>query len=112
MKALELSEALVPTDLRDLWEAYKKKAEDEGKKVKSGGGFGGSGFKVRKSIPNLLTDYNIIFFFNSSMRTNLHILRRKRNSRRPSSASRIAMTKIWSRILRLRFTSCSIRSGP
>lgn len=49
IKAMELSEALVPQELRDLWEQYKAKAKEEGKTVKTGGGFGGSGFKFDES---------------------------------------------------------------
>lgn len=32
-----------PADLRQLWEAYKTKQEQEGKKVHTGGGFSGKG---------------------------------------------------------------------
>lgn len=50
LKALELSETVVPTELRDLWDSFKKKATEEGKTVKTGGGgFGGSGFKFDES---------------------------------------------------------------
>ena len=49
VKALELSETVVPTDVRELWESYKKKATEEGKTIKSGSGFGGSGFKFDES---------------------------------------------------------------
>ena len=49
LKALEASETVVPPDLRDLWDQFKKKAAEEGKTVKSGGGFGGSGFKFDES---------------------------------------------------------------
>ena len=50
IKAMELSEALVPAELRELWEGYKAKLAEEGKTVKSGGGgFGGSGFKFDES---------------------------------------------------------------
>ena len=49
IKALELSDALVPDELRKLWDDYKKQQEDLGKKVKTGGGFGGSGFKFDES---------------------------------------------------------------
>merc|ERR1719400_2164005 len=46
IKALELSEALVKQELRDLFTKYKTRMEAEGKKVKTGGGgFGGTGFK-------------------------------------------------------------------
>lgn len=50
IKAFELSETLVPPDLRTLWDEYKAKLAEEGKSVKSGsGGFGGSGFKFDES---------------------------------------------------------------
>lgn len=45
MRALELSGAVVPDDLRQLWEGYKSAQEAEGKKVHTGGGFSGKGFK-------------------------------------------------------------------
>merc|ERR1712218_134445 len=45
IKALELSESLVTQELRDLFSKYKERMEAEGKKVKTGGGFGGTGFK-------------------------------------------------------------------
>merc|ERR550532_15587 len=40
VKAFELSESLVKQDLRDLFTKYKTRMESEGKKVKTGGGFG------------------------------------------------------------------------
>jgi ATP-dependent RNA helicase DDX46/PRP5 len=50
LKALELSDTIVPQDLRDLWNSYKAKQAEDGKTVKSGGGgFGGSGFKFDES---------------------------------------------------------------
>jgi len=45
IKALELSDSLVKQELRDLFTKYKTRMESEGKKVKTGGGFGGTGFK-------------------------------------------------------------------
>jgi len=45
IKALELSDSLVPQELRDLFTVYKERMESEGKKVRTGGGFGGTGFK-------------------------------------------------------------------
>jgi len=45
IKALEMSESLVTQELRDLFTKYKTRMESEGKKVKTGGGFGGTGFK-------------------------------------------------------------------
>ena len=50
IKALEQSEALVPSDLREVWDNYKQKQAEDGKSVKTGGGgFGGSGFKFDES---------------------------------------------------------------
>lgn len=45
IRALELSMANVPDELRLLWETYKTQQEAEGKKVHTGGGFSGKGFK-------------------------------------------------------------------
>lgn len=45
IRALELSSATVPDDLRHLWDTYKTQQEAEGKKVHTGGGFSGKGFK-------------------------------------------------------------------
>jgi len=45
IRALELSEALVPQELRDIHENFKIRMNQEGRKVKTGGGFGGTGFK-------------------------------------------------------------------
>ena len=57
IKALELSETLVPTEVRELWEAFKKKQTEEGKSIKSGGGgFGGSGFKFDESEATYTTE--------------------------------------------------------
>lgn len=44
-RALELSGAEVSEDLRKLWISYKETQEASGKKVYSGGGFSGKGFK-------------------------------------------------------------------
>lgn len=44
-RALELSGAVVPDELRLLWDTYKAQQEAEGKKVHTGGGFSGKGFK-------------------------------------------------------------------
>ncbi|KAG5899201.1 hypothetical protein JTB14_026954 [Gonioctena quinquepunctata] len=49
IKAFELATLPVPDDLRSLWETYKSKQEAEGKKVHSGGGFSGKGFKFDES---------------------------------------------------------------
>uniref|UniRef100_A0A2M4AF62 Probable ATP-dependent RNA helicase DDX46 n=1 Tax=Anopheles triannulatus TaxID=58253 RepID=A0A2M4AF62_9DIPT len=45
IRALELSGGTVPEDLRQLWDTYKSAQEAEGKKVHTGGGFSGKGFK-------------------------------------------------------------------
>lgn len=45
IRALESSGAETPEELRTLWEKYKTQQESEGKKVHSGGGFSGKGFK-------------------------------------------------------------------
>lgn len=45
IRALESSMANVPDELRALWETYKTQQESEGKKVHTGGGFSGKGFK-------------------------------------------------------------------
>uniref|UniRef100_A0A182TJW9 Probable ATP-dependent RNA helicase DDX46 n=1 Tax=Anopheles melas TaxID=34690 RepID=A0A182TJW9_9DIPT len=45
IRALELSGGTVPEDLRNLWDTYKAAQEAEGKKVHTGGGFSGKGFK-------------------------------------------------------------------
>ncbi|KAI4456161.1 atp-dependent rna helicase dbp3 [Holotrichia oblita] len=49
VKAFELASVPVPDGLRSLWEAYKTKQEAEGKKVHTGGGFSGKGFKFDES---------------------------------------------------------------
>ncbi|CAH1376319.1 unnamed protein product [Tenebrio molitor] len=45
IRAFELASVTVPEPLRNLWDSYKNKQESEGKKVHSGGGFSGKGFK-------------------------------------------------------------------
>ncbi|GJQ73634.1 hypothetical protein Trydic_g13977 [Trypoxylus dichotomus] len=49
VKAFELASVPVPEVLRNLWETYKAKQEAEGKKVHTGGGFSGKGFKFDES---------------------------------------------------------------
>ncbi|CAH1112047.1 unnamed protein product [Psylliodes chrysocephalus] len=49
LKAFELAAIAVPESLRSLWESYKAKQESEGKKVHTGGGFSGKGFKFDES---------------------------------------------------------------
>ncbi|GAB0092050.1 RNA helicase [Sergentomyia squamirostris] len=45
IRALELSGATVPDELRTLWNNYKTGQEAEGKRVHTGGGFSGKGYK-------------------------------------------------------------------
>uniref|UniRef100_A0A0V0G3V5 Probable ATP-dependent RNA helicase DDX46 n=1 Tax=Triatoma dimidiata TaxID=72491 RepID=A0A0V0G3V5_TRIDM len=45
VRALELSGVPVQQELRQMWEIYKAKQAAEGKKVHTGGGFSGKGFK-------------------------------------------------------------------
>lgn len=45
LRALEVSGAEIPEELTDLWNMYKALQEAEGKKVHTGGGFSGKGFK-------------------------------------------------------------------
>ncbi|XP_071447908.1 probable ATP-dependent RNA helicase DDX46 isoform X1 [Hetaerina americana] len=45
VRALELSSGEVPDPLRIMWDRYKAKQAAEGKKVHTGGGFSGKGFK-------------------------------------------------------------------
>lgn len=45
LRALEVSGVEVPEDLKKLWNTYKEGQEAVGKKVYSGGGFSGKGFK-------------------------------------------------------------------
>lgn len=45
VRAFELSGVTVPEDLQTLWDSYKTAQESEGKKVHTGGGFSGKGFK-------------------------------------------------------------------
>merc|ERR550532_942965 len=56
IKALETSESLVKQDLRDLFTKYKTRMESEGKKVKTGGGFGGTGFKFDEAEAQYTTE--------------------------------------------------------
>merc|ERR1719383_304148 len=56
IKALELSESLVPQELRDLFQVYKTRMESEGKKVRTGGGFGGTGFKFDEAEAQYTTE--------------------------------------------------------
>jgi len=57
IKAMEVSDALVPEDLANLWKEYKAKMEAEGKKIKTGGGgFGGSGYKFDESEASVTSE--------------------------------------------------------
>lgn len=56
IRALELSGATVPTDLRQLWDQYKALQEAEGKKVHTGGGFSGKGFKFDEQEANAVKE--------------------------------------------------------
>ena len=57
VKAMELSGAEVPEDLRKVWDNYKAKQEAEGKKVKAGtGGFSGKGFKFDDTEAQMATE--------------------------------------------------------
>ncbi|CAH1979868.1 unnamed protein product [Acanthoscelides obtectus] len=49
IKAFELATVTVPEPLRNMWDNYKAKQEAEGKKVHTGGGFSGKGFKFDES---------------------------------------------------------------
>ncbi|XP_026475040.1 probable ATP-dependent RNA helicase DDX46 [Ctenocephalides felis] len=49
IRALELSGSTVPDSLRTLWDNYKTEQEALGKKVHTGGGFSGKGFKFDES---------------------------------------------------------------
>lgn len=52
IRALEQSEVPVPEDLQKLWNDYKTAQEAEGKKVHTGGGFSGKGFKFDEQEAN------------------------------------------------------------
>jgi len=56
IRALELSDSLVPQSLRDLFTKYKERMESEEKKVKTGGGFGGTGFKFDEAEAQYTTE--------------------------------------------------------
>ncbi|CAO1426982.1 unnamed protein product [Diamesa serratosioi] len=52
MRAMEISGAAVPAELKTLFETYKNAQEADGKKVHSGGGFSGKGFKFDEQEAN------------------------------------------------------------
>lgn len=56
VRALELSNANVPDDVRSLWDQYKATQEAEGKKVHTGGGFSGKGFKFDENEANAVKE--------------------------------------------------------
>lgn len=56
VRALELSGADVPEDVRSLWDQYKALQEAEGKKVHTGGGFSGKGFKFDEQEANAVKE--------------------------------------------------------
>jgi len=56
IRAMEASLCKVPQTLHDLWNDYKAKMAAEGKKVKSGGGFSGKGFKFDAEEANLVME--------------------------------------------------------
>lgn len=56
LRAVELSGALVSTELRQLWDQYKALQEAEGKKVHTGGGFSGKGFKFDEQEANAVKE--------------------------------------------------------
>ncbi|XP_032456824.1 probable ATP-dependent RNA helicase DDX46 isoform X2 [Nasonia vitripennis] len=49
VRAFELAGVPVPEPLRQLWEGYKNRQEADGKKVHTGGGFSGKGYKFDES---------------------------------------------------------------
>ncbi|XP_073962013.1 pre-mRNA processing factor 5 [Choristoneura fumiferana] len=56
LRAMELSGAVVPPTLRALWDSYKDAQEKDGKKVHTGGGFSGKGFKFDESEAQAATE--------------------------------------------------------
>lgn len=56
IRAKELSESPVEPELKQLYEEYKAKMESEGKKVRTGGGFHGKGFKFDETEANLASE--------------------------------------------------------
>lgn len=56
VRALDLSGTEVPDDLRSLWDQYKSLQEAEGKKVHTGGGFSGKGFKFDEQEANAIKE--------------------------------------------------------
>lgn len=56
IRALELSDSLVTQELRDMFQVYKTRMESEGKKVRTGGGFSGTGFKFDEAEAQYTTE--------------------------------------------------------
>ncbi|CAH0680205.1 unnamed protein product [Chilo suppressalis] len=56
LRAFELAGAVAPPELRQLWDKYKDAQEKEGKKVHTGGGFSGKGFKFDESEAQAATE--------------------------------------------------------
>ncbi|CAG4952425.1 unnamed protein product [Colias eurytheme] len=56
VRALELAGSAAPPDLRALWERYKEAQEKDGKRVHTGGGFSGKGFKFDESEAQAATE--------------------------------------------------------
>ncbi|XP_042243430.1 probable ATP-dependent RNA helicase DDX46 isoform X1 [Homarus americanus] len=56
IRAMELSDTPVPPDLQKFYDEYKHKMEGEGKKVKTGGGFHGKGYKFDESEANFASE--------------------------------------------------------
>lgn len=56
VRAHELAGVPVPDPLRHLWDGYKAKLESEGKKVHTGGGFSGKGYKFDESEAALVNE--------------------------------------------------------
>lgn len=56
IRAMELSDTPVPEEIKKFYEEYKQKMEGEGKKVKTGGGFHGKGYKFDESEANFASE--------------------------------------------------------
>lgn len=56
IRAFELSQVPVPDPLRILWDRYRARQAAEGKKVHTGGGFSGKGFKFDEAEAQLVSE--------------------------------------------------------
>ncbi|KPI99883.1 putative ATP-dependent RNA helicase DDX46 [Papilio xuthus] len=56
LRAFELAGTAPPAELRQLWDRYKDAQEKDGKKVHTGGGFSGKGFKFDESEAQAATE--------------------------------------------------------